>query len=53
VIEGEFRVYIQDRVGTKKSQLLETGDFGLVRMQAAAQQHNMQFMPDFDWSDAR
>jgi quercetin 2,3-dioxygenase len=23
------------------------------RMQAAAQQHNMQFMPDFDWTDAR
>jgi quercetin 2,3-dioxygenase len=103
VIEGKVRVYIQDRDGTKKSQLLEPGDFGFVpsglahayqieqdarvmgvatggferffqqmgqptdhgtaqqppfipdfpRMQAAAQQHNMQFMPDFDWTGTK
>jgi quercetin 2,3-dioxygenase len=104
VVEGKVRVYIEDRDGTKRSQLLEPGDFGFVpsglahayqveesarilgtatggferffqqmgtpcdrptsqqppfipdfpRMQAAAQQHNMQFLGmDYDWSDAQ
>jgi quercetin 2,3-dioxygenase len=102
LVEGAVRVYVQDRDGTKRSQLLASGDFGYVpaglvhayqvvepalmvgvatggferffqqmgqptddesaagrpfipdfpRMQAAAQAHNMDFLPDFDWSDA-
>ena len=103
IIEGGVQVYVQDRDGTKRSQLLTSGDFGYVpaglihayqvvepalmvgvatggferffqqmgqpaddesarqqpfipdfpRMQTAAQAHNMEFLPDFDWSDAR
>jgi quercetin 2,3-dioxygenase len=102
IVEGGVRVYVQGRDGTKRSQLLTSGDFGYVpaglvhayqveepalmvgvstggferffqqmgqpadhahtnqppfipdfpRMQAAAQTHNMEFLPDFDWSDA-
>ena len=102
IVEGKVRVYIEDRDGTKRSQLLEPGDFGFVpsglahayqvqesarilgtatggferffqqmgtpvdrpspdqppfipdfpRMQAAAQQHNMQLMQGFEWPDA-
>jgi quercetin 2,3-dioxygenase len=102
IVEGKVRVYVQERDGSKKSQLLEPGDFGFVpagiahtyqieeaaliagvanggferffqqmgtptdhatldqppfipdfpRMQAAAQAHDMEFLPGFDWSDA-
>jgi quercetin 2,3-dioxygenase len=30
IVEGSVRVYVQDRDGTKMSQLLTTGDFGYV-----------------------
>ena len=99
IVEGGVRVYIQDRDGTKTSQLLAAGDFGYIpaglvhayqvaeaalilgvstggferffqqmgqptdhpaagqppfipdlpRMQAAAQAHDMEFLPGFEW----
>ncbi|GAA5037270.1 quercetin 2,3-dioxygenase [Thermocatellispora tengchongensis] len=102
VMEGKVRVHVRDRDGTKRSRLLEPGDFGFVpaglahayqveerarmlgvatggferffqhmgrptdhatadqppfvpdlpRMQAAAREHNMEFLPDLAWPDA-
>jgi quercetin 2,3-dioxygenase len=45
VVDGSVRVYVAGPDGTKRARRLGPG--------AAAQAHDMEFLPDFDWSDAQ